>query len=186
MRSGLARSRKSVYATLGTVFNSGSGDLFDRLLAGLAEVDADVLVTVGRDVDPAAFGPQPDHLHIKRFVPQADLLPAANVVVSHGGSGTLMATLAHGLPSVLLPLGADQPHNAARAEVLGLARTLEATTATPDAIRRSVDDALQDRVALRRTRRIAEEIGSLPGVEQTLPLLEHFQASNQRPPTPAR
>ena len=168
-------SRKGVYVTLGTVFNSGSGDLFERLLAGLAEVDADVVVTVGRDVDPAAFGPQPDHLRIESFVPQADLLPAADVVVSHGGSGTLMATLAHGLPSVLLPLGADQPHNAARAEELGLARTLDAAVATPATIRRTVEDVLQDPSTLARTRQVADEIGSLPDVEQTLPLLEQLQ-----------
>ena len=169
-------SRRCVYVTLGTVFNSGSGDLFDRLLAGLAEVEADVVVTVGRDVDPATFGPQPDHVRVESFVPQADLLPLADLVVSHGGSGTLMATLAHGLPSVLLPLGADQPHNAARAEALGLARTLDAATATPDAIRRSVDDLLQDRPALDRTRQVAHEIRSLPSVEHTLPLLEGLQA----------
>ena len=172
-------SRRSVYVTLGTVFNSGSGDLFERLLAGLAEVEADVVVTVGSDVDPAAFGPQPDHVRVESFVPQAALLPEADLVVSHGGSGTLMATLAHGLPSVLLPLGADQPHNAARAEELGLARTLDAATATPDAIRRGVDDALRDRAARERARQVAHEIAALPGAEQTLPLLEHLHASTR-------
>jgi UDP:flavonoid glycosyltransferase YjiC (YdhE family) len=172
-------SRKRVYVTLGTVFNSGSGDLFERLLAGLAEVDADVVMTVGRDVDPAAFGTQPDHLRIESFVPQADLLPITDLVVSHGGSGTLMAALAHGLPSVLLPLGADQPHNAARAQALGLARTLDAATAAPDAIRRSVDDALHDPSALVRTRQVADEIRSLPVVEQLLPVLEHLGAKNR-------
>ena len=171
------RTRKGVYVTLGTVFNSGSGDLFERLLAGLAAVDAEVVVTVGRDVDPAAFGPQPDHVRIESFVPQADVLPAVDVVVSHGGSGTLMATLAHGLPSVLLPLGADQPHNAARAQSLGLARTLDAAGVTPEVIRRSVEEALQDEAGLQRTRQVAEEIRSLPGVEHTLPLLEQLPAS---------
>jgi len=95
-------------------------------------------------------------------------------VVSHGGSGTLMATLAHGLPSVLLPLGADQPHNAARAQALGLARTLGAATATPDQIRSGVEDVLRDREALHRARLVADEIRSLSGVEQVVELLEGF------------
>lgn len=170
-------SRKRVYVTLGTVFNSGSGDLFERLLAGLAEVEAEVVMTVGRDVDPAGFGPQPAHVRIEGFVPQAELLPAVDLVVSHGGSGTLMAALAHGLPSVLLPLGADQPHNAARAEALGLARTLDAAEATPEVIRLSVEAALQDEAARHRTRQVAEEIRRLPDVEQTVPLLERLSAS---------
>ena len=161
-----------MYVTLGTVFNTGSGDLFERLLAGVADLDADVLVTVGQDIDPAVFGVQPDHVRVERFVPQAEALPRADLVVSHGGSGSLTATLAHGLPSVLLPLGADQPHNAQRAEELGLARTLDAATATPDAIRRSVVDALDDRAALDRARRMADEIDALPGVADVVPLLE--------------
>ena len=165
-------SRKRVYVTLGTVFNSGSGDLFERLLTGLADIDADVLVTVGRDIDPADFGVQPDHVRIERFIPQAEVLRDTDLVVSHGGSGSLMATLAHGIPSVLLPLGADQPHNARRAEELGLARSLDAATATPETIRQSVSEGLDDQAALERARRVANEIDGLPGVEGTVPLLE--------------
>lgn len=67
--------RPQVYATLGTIFNKTSGDLFERLVAGLGELDADVVVTIGRDLDPATFGPQPAHVRIKRFVPQAESSP---------------------------------------------------------------------------------------------------------------
>jgi UDP:flavonoid glycosyltransferase YjiC (YdhE family) len=164
-------ARPRVYVSLGTVFNSESGDLFERLLAGLADVDADILVTVGRDLDPAEFGDQPGHVRVERFVPQAEVLRQTDLVVSHGGSGSLMATLAHGLPSVLLPLGADQPHNARRAEELGLARTLDAATATPETIARIVHEALHDEALAERARRMADEINGLPGVEATLPLL---------------
>lgn len=47
----------------------------ERLVAGLGELDADVVVTIGRDLDPATFGPQPAHVRIKRFVPQAESSP---------------------------------------------------------------------------------------------------------------
>jgi MGT family glycosyltransferase len=165
-------ARKCVYVTLGTVFNSASGDLFERLLAGVSDVDADVLVTVGRGIDPADFGVQPDHVRIERFLDQAEALRGADLVVSHGGTGSLMATLAHGLPSVLLPLGADQPHNARRAEQLGLAKILDAASAAPDTIRQTVNEVLHDQSSLDRARRIAVEIDSLPSVEQTVQLLE--------------
>ncbi len=165
-------SRPRVYVTLGTVFNSTSGDLFERLLAGLADATADVLVTVGRNLDPADFGPQPGHVRVERFVDQAEVLDTTDLVVSHGGSGSLMATLAHGVPSVLLPLGADQPHNAQRAEELGVARVLDAGTATPDQIRDAVQETLRDRSARDRSRRVAAEIDRLPGVGETVPLLE--------------
>jgi UDP:flavonoid glycosyltransferase YjiC (YdhE family) len=166
--------RPRVYVTLGTTFNTGSGDLFERLLAGLADVHADVLVTVGQHIDPADFGVQPDHVRIARFVPQEQVLRDSDLVISHGGSGSLMGALAHGLPSVLLPLGADQPHNAQRAAELGVARTLDAATASPAEIGRAVSKLLADDTAADRARELAAEIDALPGVDATVPLLERL------------
>ena len=179
LRVGPPRARRRVYVTLGTVFNTGSGDLMERLLAGLGGLDADVIMTVGPDLDPADLGPQPPHVRVERFVPQGEVLPEADLVVSHGGSGSLVATLAHGLPSVLLPLGADQPHNASRAEELGLALTLDAATVSPESIRRAAETALYDEPMRRRARAVAQEIDALPGVEAVLPLLEALSRSGR-------
>ena len=65
----------SIYFTLGTVFDHESGDLFARVLAGLRELPVNLLVTVGREIDPATLGPQPVHVRVERFVPQAEVLP---------------------------------------------------------------------------------------------------------------
>src|SRR3954447_14522924 len=47
--------------------------------------------------------------HVEAFRPDALVCDEnCRAVISHGGSGTFVATLAHGLPSVLIPLGADQ------------------------------------------------------------------------------
>ncbi|RYB92658.1 glycosyltransferase [Nocardioides glacieisoli] len=165
-------SRPTVYATLGTIFNKTSGDLFERLAAGLGGLDADVVVTIGRELDPATFGPQPAHVRIERFVPQAEVLAGADLVVSHGGSGSLMAALAHGLPSVLLPLGADQPHNALRADELGVATTLDAATASPAEIRDAARAVLGDDTMAERCREVADELASLPPVGAAVATLE--------------
>ncbi|HWC22336.1 MAG TPA: glycosyltransferase [Flexivirga sp.] len=168
--------RRRVYVTLGTVFNSASGDLFERLLAGLTDLDADVVVTVGPDLDPADFGPQPAHLRVERFLPQDDVLRKSDLVVSHGGSGSVSAALAHGLPSVLLPLGADQPHNAARAHELGLAVVLDAGTVTPETIRETVSETLRDAAIRERACDVADEMRALPDAAQMLPALEEYVA----------
>jgi UDP:flavonoid glycosyltransferase YjiC (YdhE family) len=157
--------RPMVYATLGTIFNTTSGDLLERLTAGLAELEADVVVTVGRTIDPEELGPLPAHVRVERFVPHDEVLARAALVVSHGGSGSFMAALAHGLPSVLLPLGADQPHNARRAGELGLATTMDAATATPAGIADRARAALADDAMIRRCREVAAELRSLPEVD---------------------
>jgi hypothetical protein len=70
-------------------------------------------------------------VHVEQWLPQSLLLPHTDLVVSHGGSGTVTAALAHGLPQLILPMGADQLHNADRVQELGIGRTLPAARATP-------------------------------------------------------
>jgi UDP:flavonoid glycosyltransferase YjiC (YdhE family) len=168
------KEASTVYLTLGTIFNLESGDLFERALAGLRELEVDVVATTGANLDPAELGPQPSNVRIERHLPQSDVLPHCRAVVSHAGSGSILGALAHGLPSVLLPMGADQPQNAARCEELGVARVLDAYRATPQAVRDAVADVLADPSYRSAAERIADEIASLPGPEHAVALLERL------------
>jgi MGT family glycosyltransferase len=162
----------AVYLTLGTIFNLESGDLFERVLEGLRELPVDVVATVGRDLDPAQLGPQPRTVRIERYLPQDEILPLCRAVVSHAGSGSVLGALAHGLPSVLLPIGADQPQNAARCAELGVARVLDAPRATPQAVRDAVAEVLADRSYRHAAEHIADEIAALPGPDSAVMLIE--------------
>jgi UDP:flavonoid glycosyltransferase YjiC (YdhE family) len=163
-----------VYFTLGTIYNMESGDLFNRTLAGLRDLPADLIVTVGRYIDPAEFGPQPPNIHIGRYIPQASILPHCAVVVSHGGSGSVMGALAYGLPMLLLPLGADQPSNAARCERLGVARVLDAVTATPENIHEATSTILTEPRYRLAAQRIRAESFALPEAAYAVRLLEQI------------
>jgi UDP:flavonoid glycosyltransferase YjiC (YdhE family) len=169
-----------VHVTLGTVFNTESGDLFARILAGLRDLPVNVVMTVGRDIDPAEFGPQPVGVRIARHVPQSLLLPHCSMVVSHGGSGTVIGALAHGLPMVLIPLGADQPYNAARCSELGVARVLEAVRTTPDEVGEAVSIVLRDAACRSAAERLRDELSALPGPAHAVALLERL-ADERRP-----
>jgi UDP:flavonoid glycosyltransferase YjiC (YdhE family) len=162
----------TVYFTLGTVFNLESGDLFSRVLDGLRELPVNVVVTVGRHIDPAEFGPQPDHVHIERYVPQSLLLPHCDLVVSHGGSGSVIGALAHGLPVVVVPMGADQPRNGDRCVDLGVGRVVDAVRGTPADVREAVSAVLADPAYRQAAERIRTEIAALPDANHAVPLLE--------------
>ena len=119
-RSGLPPAdRPLVYVTLGTVFNAESGDLLARLVEGVRGLPVEVVATVGPQRDPAELGVQPGNVRVERFVDQWSLLPFCALVVSHAGSGTVYGALAHGVPMLLLPIGADQPFNAQRCALNG-------------------------------------------------------------------
>jgi UDP:flavonoid glycosyltransferase YjiC (YdhE family) len=164
----------TVYLTLGTIFNTESGDLFTRALAGLRDLPTNLIVTVGRHIDPAEFGPQPSTVHIEQFIPQSLILPHASLVVSHGGSGSVIGALGHGLPAVLIPMGADQPLNAGRCTDLGVAIALDPVSATPRDFHDAARTVLGDPRYRRNAEILRDEIAALPGADQAVTLLERL------------
>jgi UDP:flavonoid glycosyltransferase YjiC (YdhE family) len=162
--------RPLIYFTLGTL--DTYRDVFARMLAGLRDLPVRVVTTVGRGLDPASFGPQPEHVRVEQFVPQEEILAEADLVIAHGGSGTLIGSLAHGIPSVLLPMGADQPHNTWRCVELGTALELDPVTFTAQEAARAVTTVLGEDSYRRAARRIQDEINALPEPAEALRLIE--------------
>ena len=168
-----------VYVTLGTIFNQESGDLFERIVGGVRDLPVDVVATVGRALDPEVLGPQPPNVHVERYIPQAQLLPHCRLVVSHGGSGSVIGALAHGLPMVVIPIGADQPRNAQRCRDLHVARVLHALEATPDRVRAATSDVLADPTYRLNAEGMRDEIAALPGPDHAVTLLERLAKERQ-------
>ena len=175
-----ANGLPSVYFTLGTIFNLESGDLFERVLAGLSDLPINVIATVGHAIDPAEFGPQPPNIRIERYIPQEMILPHCALSVSHGGSGSVIGALSHGVPMALIPMGADQPHNAARCQELGVAQVLNAIESTPETIRSEVTEVLANPLYRKNAELLRDEIAALPGPDYALELLERL-AVERRP-----
>lgn len=162
----------TIYFTLGTIFNTESGDLFTRVLDGLRELQTRLIVTVGPHIDPAEFGTQPGHVRIAKFIPQHEILPQCSLVVSHGGSGSMTGTLAHGLPTVLIPLGADQIVNSQRCADLGFGKILNAFTTTPDEVREAAVEVLDNPSYRQAATRLRDELAAQPDTSYAVRLLE--------------
>lgn len=171
--------RPTVSATLGTVFNSRVPGLFQAILDGLRDEEVNLILTIGRDQDPAQFGPQPVNVHIERYIPQSQLFPHCDVVITHAGFSTVSEALAHGLPLVPIPLDADQPLNAERCAALGVAKVIEHDQRTPGAIGSAVRTVLADPSYRGNAEQIREEIAQLPGPEHAAALLERLAVENQ-------
>jgi len=174
--------RPTIYATLGTVFNTfPSGHaLFAAILAALREEPVNLIVTVGRDIDPAQFGPQPPHVHIERYIPQHLLLPRCDLVISHGGFNTITGTLNAGRPMILVPISADQPYNAECCVALGVGRVFGLEERTPEAITAAVRAVLREPAYRERAVQMRDAMAMLPGPEHAVTLLERL-AVEQRP-----
>lgn len=154
--------RPLVYVTFGTVAAGlgGKGFVFHNALEAMASLEVEALITTGPDFDIDTLGAVPDHVTIRPFVPQAEVFPHASAVLSHGGSGTLVGTLAAGLRQVVAPLLADQPFNSRRVQAQGLG--LEVEDPTCEALARAVTEVLDRADIAANARAIAVEIAGLP------------------------
>lgn len=168
-------ARPTVYATLGTspTFNTNL-DVFEAIIAGLREEPVNLIVTVERNNDPARFRDLPAHVRVVPYAPLGTLLPRCAAVVNHGGSGTVMATLAHALPQVVVPFSADQPYNAARCVELGVGRVIAPDACTPAAFRAAVRAVLDEPEYRDRAAQVAAEIAALPGPAEMAGLVERL------------
>jgi UDP:flavonoid glycosyltransferase YjiC (YdhE family) len=138
--------------------------VLETVLAALADLPVDVVATVGAHLDPARVA-APANATVCAYVPHAELLPGASLVISHGGLGTVLAGLAHGLPQVCLPLGRDQPDNAAAVERIDAGRSIE-PTAGADKIRDVVAEVLGAAHHRAAARALAADIAALEGLAQ--------------------
>ncbi len=130
-----------------------------RVAAALGTLPVRGLVTTGPAVAPAAV-PAPANVEVVAAVPHAEVLPRAAAVVTHGGHGTTIKALAHGVPVVVLPMGRDQLEVAARVVRAGAGvrvRPGAPARAIAAAVRRVLDEPAHRAGAARVAAAIAAE-----------------------------
>ncbi|EOD63131.1 glycosyltransferase [Amycolatopsis vancoresmycina] len=142
-----------IYLTLGTAF--GTPEVLKTAIEGLATLGTPVVVATGG----VPVGPQPAHVTVQAWVPQAAAIAHADLVVHHGGSGTTLAALAAGVPQLVLPQGADQFANAEALLTAGAAVRLLPGELSADAVAEQARKASACRDAARA---IAGEIAAMP------------------------
>ncbi len=160
-------------------------DLYRAAIEALAPLPVRVLVTTGdagRDLDD--LGEIPRNVHVETWVPHDAVAARASVIVCHGGYGSTLGALAHGVPLVVLPLfSTDQWANgdaAARAGAgINLAgeRGARNVLGLPGAdtlgeLAGAVEEVLGDDAYRRGAERVADAIGALPPVDDSVETLE--------------
>ena len=166
----------SIVATLGTEFNTESGDLFERIIGALVSLDAPAVVAVGRDLDPARFGPTPSRIEVAHYVDLDKLIPRASVVMHHGGSGLFVKSVLGGAAQLVLPMGADQPFTADRIETLGVGAVLDAQTASTGAMVEQVAALLASTETRERVLALRADVIGLPSPSAAVAELETLVA----------
>jgi UDP:flavonoid glycosyltransferase YjiC (YdhE family) len=132
-----------VLLTFSTTVMDGQAALIDRVCEAVAGLDLEAVLTLGPTIARESVR-VPDNVEVVAFADHDRLMPGSAAVIGHGGLGTVLCALAHGVPQLLLPLGRDQAFNADRVERVGAGIRLP-TDGPPARIRTSLRGLLTDR-----------------------------------------
>jgi MGT family glycosyltransferase len=85
-------------------------------LEGLADLPMQVIVTTGsnRTIEELGIRDVANNISVVPWISHSDLLPRTDVMVTTGGAGSVLASLAAGVPLVIIPTEWDKPEIAQR------------------------------------------------------------------------
>ena len=140
-------------------------------LAGLARAPVRVIATHGGRLPEPPFS-VPENAVLVPWLSYARTMPAADVVITHGGHGTLARALSCGCALVVCPAGGDMAESAARVDWAGLGVRVPGRLVGERALRLAVQRALADTVIRVRARAAANWIAANDGPQAAARELE--------------
>jgi len=166
-----------VYLSLGSL-GSADVELMERLVETLSGTRHRYVVSKGPLGDSFEL---PDNMWGAPQVPQTQVLPRVDLVITHGGNNTTTESFHFGKPMVVLPLFWDQHDNAQRVAETGFGRRLDTYGHAPADLVGAVDDLLADETLRARAARVGACVRSRRGVERAASLIESAARRRERP-----
>lgn len=147
--------------------------LLRAALKGLADLPVRVLATWNRRApDPPVA--VPDNASLVEWVSYARTMPRCDLVVCHGGHGTVARALASGAAVLACPVAGDMGENAARVDWAGVGVRLPRRWCTPRGVRLAAERALNDPLLVPRARALAAWAAANDGAARAAEEVERF------------
>jgi UDP:flavonoid glycosyltransferase YjiC (YdhE family) len=144
-------------------------------LEGLARLPVRVLATHNRRPPPTPID-VPANARLVDWVSYSQTMPIADLIVCHGGHGTIARALSCGKPLVVVPAAGDMAENATRVAWSGAGVGLPTRFATPTTVRWAVQRVLESPEIAARAREIGVWCTAHDGVERAAALVEELAA----------
>jgi UDP:flavonoid glycosyltransferase YjiC (YdhE family) len=155
--------------------------LLRAALRGLAGEPARVIATWnGREPDPPVH--VPENAVLVPWLSYSKTMPACDVVVCHGGHGTLVRALSNGVPVVVCPALGDMAENASRVDWAGVGARLPRRYATPGGVRAAVGRVLGSRAMRARAGELARWAAAHDGPSRAVDELEAWAHARRAHP----
>ena len=157
-----------VYLSLGSL-GSADIDLMRRLVGVLADSPHRFIVSKGPLHEELEL---PDNMWGEHQVPQTNVIPLCDLVITHGGNNTTTESFHFGKPMILLPLFWDQYDNAQRVDELGYGVRLDTYGFQDEQLLAAVENLLSNSDLRARLAEAGQAIRSKNGAAKAADLIE--------------
>jgi UDP:flavonoid glycosyltransferase YjiC (YdhE family) len=152
--------------------------LLQTALEALSTLPVRVLATYNRHDPPQRLDPPPN-ARLVEWISYSRSMPHADLVVCHGGHGTLVRALASGAPVVVVPSGGDQAENGARLQYSGAGLSLRERLLRPWTLRLVAARVLEERSFAGRAGELASWLAGNDGAAVAACLVEQLARSRR-------
>lgn len=163
--------RPLIYASMGTLQN-GVDWVFKTFAEGCAGLDAQLVLSLGGNLDPANFKGLPGDPVVLQFAPQLELLERASLCITHAGLNTALESLAHGVPMVAIPITNDQPGVAARIVWTGAGKSLSLKKLNATSLREAVKEVMATPSYRNAAKKLQKEIARTDSLQKASEIAE--------------
>lgn len=176
--------RPLILATLGTIPDPTNPPVFRKILAACEGLDAQLVLALGRWQKEGSnvrdeLGSIPSNALVVDFAPQMALLDRAALLITHGGSNTVLEALCRGVPMVVLPRSADQLGMGARVAYSGAGLRTSFKNSTPEEVRALVHQVLTEDRFRQRARQLQRAMLAAGGAQLAAEIAEKALTSGR-------
>ncbi|HET7416988.1 MAG TPA: nucleotide disphospho-sugar-binding domain-containing protein [Solirubrobacterales bacterium] len=157
-----------LYLSLGSL-GSADVELMEKLVAELAGAPYRVVVSKGPQASEFELA---DNMDGAEFLPQTEILPKVDLVITHGGNNTVTESLYFGKPMIVLPIFWDQHDNAQRIDETGFGVRLDTYGHTGEELTGAIERLLGDDRLAARLARTSRRLQEARGTEVAADLIE--------------
>jgi zeaxanthin glucosyltransferase len=167
---------------------NGLEEVYKHILNAVEPMeDVQVVLSVGKNINPENLGRIPSNTIVVRSAPQIELLKRAALCITHAGLNTTLESLAHGVPMIAIPIGYDQPGVAARIAHHGTGEFIELDELTTKRLSGLIERVLQDPIYRARANYFRNVISKTRGLDVAADIIEQtFQKYRTEVPRDSR
>lgn len=166
-----APGRPLVLVSLGSAYTDAP-QFFRDCAAAFSGLGWQVVLAIGRHVDPVQLGTLPSGVEVHAWVPQLAVLRHASLFVTHAGMGGCSEGLFEGVPMIAVPQAVDQFTNAEMLVKAGVAVALQKDEVDPSTLRSAALALLDSPEVAARCQSLAKELRAAGGAARGADIVE--------------